>query len=159
MKLHEVSNIGTWENIFKQIDYKDPDAAANLGSTLWFKWQYRSVRSIYEKGLTMYLMTWLSTNKQKLHYILDSANEDILQTQNISDTTNQAEDKDFNIDYFGGEGERTKGTNMNNSKYISTNVDMKNKLWNFNSSTENRIFYQLADEIFETFEFSEDLTW
>lgn len=161
MRLETAITQTKWEMLFyNTITYREPEAVKSLANNLYLKWYYRTVRGNFNlASLDEFVRDWLVTHKQKIFYILDTATEDFLKTTSTSDNTYSGEATDYNVDYFGGEGRRGRDSDSNRSQNTVISIDSKNKMWNFSSIIENRLFYQLANTLFETFEFPEELEW
>lgn len=170
MRLQEIINkqefINTFINPFT--DNEKP-IATSIATNFFLKNKNRLVRESYivKEDLRDYLSAYILMNKQKISYIIDTANQEFISTQqNSTSTANDSstgEDLDYNTDYYGGEGTTGKATgsatSTSNVSSSDTFIDNTKKLFNFFSADTNSIFNQLENKLFETFEVDEDITW
>lgn len=144
-------------------------AIAAMGEDFWIKNSERELRDVYSDrdNLTSTIRGFLKMNIQKIVYIAEAGTKPFLEIESKTNTsfsdTHNVEDIDYNTDYFGGEGKTGKATGMNtsNAQNNSTTsvLEGKNKLFNFKNSTNNTLFRNLEDKIFETFEIDDDIKW
>lgn len=99
--------------------------------------------------------SYLKSNKKKIEYMIETVKDDFLFTS--QESTQSDNNTNYNVDYYGAEGERAKNTNT--MTYSNKNIDNKNKLWDFSSIEENYLWKTLMNILFDTFYVPEGITW
>lgn len=150
---------------FPWIDEKYREGLTTLFEAIFYKnlerkfRDYYGIKNEFEDRVTFMfqpvIANFVKINAKKFIYLLDTINEEFLSTESVSESEQTG--IGYNIDYYGGEGQRDKSTVGNRS----TNVykDNKNKLWNFSDLMDNRLIKDLLNIIFATYYINEEETW
>lgn len=170
MKLNQVMDRENFKsNMRVNIGTEYRDAMDYISTNFYITNQNRELRDIYstELNLQEIIRSYVGMNKQKFRYLIDSANEKFFENENIktnTQTTNSnnnviEKNHDFNgaMGAIGGGESNSQATHNQNIKDV--NVDKSKYLSNFYSIENNSLMKELANKLFETFEFLEGITW
>ena len=116
-------------------------------TTLYFRNISRIFRSNIVNNWETIGSSYIRANLKKIDLLLSTSYQDFLASDQKATSTGV--NTDYNIDYYGGEGERTKDTNDLVTTY--SNINNKDKLRNYKDISRNSIFKELLNILFETF--------
>lgn len=163
MKLNQVINYNEWKAIVLTSSFQDVarDVLNKIFYQLYYKHGSREVRENFLNPVVIkdYWQSFFDANKQKLLYILSTANEDFLSQDNIVTTETTDEANAFNTDYYGGEGQTGKDTATGNTSTTNKSINNKDKSRNFYDIADNYLFKQVMNTICETFIIDEEIGW
>lgn len=107
----------------------------------------RTLRPSFQtkQSIKNYLVGFFTINKQKIEYLVSTAENDFLMIETTS--TNDLENTNFNTDFMGGEGQTGKGKYqvITNTK----NIDHKEKLINQIDLIDNELWIDLFNKFCE----------
>lgn len=163
MKLNQVMNYNEWKAIVLTSSFQDVarDTLNKIFFQLYYKHGSREVRENFQDAVVIkdYWQSFFDANKQKLLYVLSTANEDFLSQDNIVTTETTDEANAFNTDYYGGEGQTGKDTATGNTSTTNKSINNKDKSRNFYDIADNYLFKQVMNTICETFIIDEEIGW
>lgn len=163
MKLNQVINYNEWKAIVLTSSFQDVarDTLNKIFFQLYYKHGSREVRENFSNPQVIkdYWQSFFDANKQKLLYVLSTANEDFLSQDNIVTTETTDEANAFNTDYYGGEGQTGKDTATGNTSTTNKSINNKDKSRNFYDIADNYLFKQVMNTICETFIIDEEIGW
>lgn len=152
MKLIEIT-VTDWKTsltngvVFKEDNQKKLDILYDTLSNLYYKNLNRYFRPHLESYWSRIGNDYIKSNLQKIDMLLSTAFQDFISQDNKTTTTNS--NVDYNVDYYGGEGQRSKDTATGEVLY--SNINNKDKIRNYRDISQNLIFRELMNILFETF--------
>ena len=126
---------------------------------LYFAHGEREVRANFttREMIEQYVFFFMSSNKQKLIYILDTCSQDFLSQDSTTITNSTDESNAFNTDYYGGEGKTGKDTSTGDTTTTNKAINNKDKSRNFYDVADNYLFRQMMNVLCETFTIDEEI--
>ena len=126
---------------------------------LYFAHGEREVRANFtnQAMIEQYVFFFMSSNKQKLIYILDTCSQDFLSQDSTTITNSTDESNAFNTDYYGGEGKTGKDTSTGDTTTTNKAINNKDKSRNFYDVADNYLFRQMMNVLCETFTIDEEI--
>ena len=163
MKLHQMIDLNSWKAIgdltFNEAPYND--LKNSIMGQLYFAHGEREVRANFtnQAMIEQYVFFFMSSNKQKLIYILDTCSQDFLSQDSTTITNSTDESNAFNTDYYGGEGKTGKDTSTGDTTTTNKAINNKDKSRNFYDVADNYLFRQMMNVLCETFTIYEEIKW
>ena len=163
MKLNQMIDLNSWKAIgdttFNEAPY---NALKNsIMGQLYFAHGERELRNNFtdREKIEQYVFYFMSSNKQKLIYILDTCSQDFLSQDSTTITNSTDESNAFNTDYYGGEGKTGKDTSTGDTTTTNKAINNKDKSRNFYDVADNYLFRQMMNVLCETFTIDEEIKW
>lgn len=163
MKLNQMIDLNSWKAIgditFNEAPYNG--LKNSIMGQLYFAHGERELRANFtdREKIEQYVFYFMSSNKQKLIYILDTCSQDFLSQDSTTITNSTDESNAFNTDYYGGEGKTGKDTSTGDTTTTNKAINNKDKSRNFYDVADNYLFRQMMNVLCETFTIDEEIRW
>ena len=163
MKLNQMIDLNSWKAIgditFNEQAYNG--LKNSIMGQLYFAHGERELRANFtnREMIEQYVSFFMSSNKQKLIYILDTCSQDFLSQDSTTITNSTDESNVFNTDYYGGEGKTGKDTATGDTTTTNKAINNKDKSRNFYDVADNYLFRQMMNVLCETFTIDEEIRW
>lgn len=163
MKLNQMIDLNSWKAIgditFSEAPYNG--LKNSIMGQLYFAHGERELRANFtaREMIEQYVSFFMSSNKQKLIYILDTCSQDFLSQDSTTITNSTDESNAFNTDYYGGEGKTGKDTSTGDTTTTNKAINNKDKSRNFYDVADNYLFRQMMNVLCETFTIDEEIRW
>ena len=163
MKLNQMIDLNSWKAIgditFNEQAYNG--LKNSIMGQLYFAHGERELRANFtnREMIEQYVSFFMSSNKQKLIYILDTCSQDFLSQDSTTITNSTDESNAFNTDYYGGSGQTGKDTATGDTTTTNKAINNKDKSRNFYDVADNYLFRQMMNVLCETFTIDEEIKW